>query len=146
MLKMREVLKMKISKRGGFTLAELLVVVAIIAILVAVSIPIFTGKLNEARQNTDKANVRAAKAAMVTEFLQAKEQKTDTMWYDAENGKMVAKGSLDKGYNKAEEESIDSDGAVVEVTITLKTGSEAVDTVVAKWVKATKSTTPAPGN
>lgn len=31
------------SRSKGFTLAELLIVVAIIAVLVAVSIPIFTG-------------------------------------------------------------------------------------------------------
>ena len=99
---------------------QLLVVVAIIAILVAVSIPIFTGKLNEARENTDKANVRAAKAAMVTEFLQAKEQTASTMWYDADNGKMVAQNTLTAGYNKAKQNNIDADGACLLYTSCLR--------------------------
>ncbi|MEG1314120.1 MAG: prepilin-type N-terminal cleavage/methylation domain-containing protein, partial [Anaerovoracaceae bacterium] len=42
MLQLRTILYTKVNKKG-FTLAELLVVVAIIAILVAVSIPIFSG-------------------------------------------------------------------------------------------------------
>jgi prepilin-type N-terminal cleavage/methylation domain-containing protein len=47
----------------GFTLAELLIVVAIIAVLVAVSIPVFTGQMEKARLATNRANIRAAKAA-----------------------------------------------------------------------------------
>ena len=43
----------------GFTLAELLIVVAIIAVLVAISIPVFTSQLHKARVATDWANVRA---------------------------------------------------------------------------------------
>ncbi len=58
----------KINKKG-FTLAELLVVVAIIAVLVAVSIPIFTAQLNKARLATNQANARSAKAAAVAEYL-----------------------------------------------------------------------------
>lgn len=58
----------KLNKKG-FTLAELLVVVAIIGVLVAVSIPIFTSQLAKARYATNQANLRAAKAAMVTEML-----------------------------------------------------------------------------
>lgn len=46
-------------KQSGFTLGELLVVVAIIGVLVAVSIPIFTGQLEKAKSATCQANRRA---------------------------------------------------------------------------------------
>jgi len=49
---------MKKSKKG-FTLMEMLIVVAIIAILVVIAIPTFTNALNEARENADLANCRA---------------------------------------------------------------------------------------
>ncbi|WP_044916211.1 type IV pilin protein [Oribacterium sp. FC2011] len=48
----------KINKKG-FTLAELLIVVAIIGVLVAISIPIFTSQLEKAREATDLANLRS---------------------------------------------------------------------------------------
>jgi prepilin-type N-terminal cleavage/methylation domain-containing protein len=41
----------KIRENKGFTLAELLVVVAIIGILVAVSIPIFTSQLEKGKRS-----------------------------------------------------------------------------------------------
>ena len=56
---------MKREKENGFTLAELLVVVAIIGVLVAVSIPIFTGQLERAREATDAANIRSAYAVVM---------------------------------------------------------------------------------
>ena len=49
--------------KHGFTLAELLVVVAIIGILVAISIPVFTAQRRKAVIATNQANIRAAKAA-----------------------------------------------------------------------------------
>jgi prepilin-type N-terminal cleavage/methylation domain-containing protein len=45
------------NRKKGFTLAELLVVVAIVAILAAISIPIFTRQLEASREATDLANV-----------------------------------------------------------------------------------------
>lgn len=53
----------------GFTLAELLVVVAILGILVTISVPVFTAQLGKARKATNEANVRAAKAAAVADYL-----------------------------------------------------------------------------
>lgn len=46
----------------GFTLAELLIVIAIIAILIAIAIPVFAGQLDNARIQTDHANMRSAYA------------------------------------------------------------------------------------
>lgn len=53
----------------GFTLAELLVVVAIIAVLVAVSIPIFTSQLHKARVATDWANVRSYYSELQADYI-----------------------------------------------------------------------------
>ena len=53
----------------GFTLAELLIVVAIIGVLVAISIPIFTSQLEKSREAVDMANIRAAYAEVMAEAL-----------------------------------------------------------------------------
>ncbi len=65
---MKKIMK-KLNKKG-FTLAELLIVVAIIAVLVAISIPIFTSQLEKSREATDAANIRAAYAQAAVEVLE----------------------------------------------------------------------------
>ena len=47
------------KSEGGFTLMEMLIVIAIIAILIAIAIPVFTSQLERAREATDAANIRA---------------------------------------------------------------------------------------
>ena len=53
----------------GFTLAELLIVVAIIAVLVAIAIPVFTSQLEKSREATDLSNVRSAYAEVMADYL-----------------------------------------------------------------------------
>ena len=59
--------RLKSSK--GFTLMEMLIVVAIIAVLVAIAIPTFTTSLNKARLATDQANIRSGYAAAMARVL-----------------------------------------------------------------------------
>ena len=72
----KRLMKMKEDKKG-FTLAELLIVVAIIGVLVAISVPIFTAQLKKATVATNQANARSAKAAAVTAYLEEGTQSAD---------------------------------------------------------------------
>ena len=99
----------------GFTLMEMLIVVAIIAILVAVSIPVFSSQLNKAKQATDDANMRAAKAVAVTTYL-TNGTAVSNNYYDAVNGTLVSTKPT-VGYSKVTadqviEVDIAADGAV----------------------------------
>lgn len=48
------------NRNRGFTLAELLIVVAIVGVLVAISVPIFNRHLESSREVVDLSNVRSA--------------------------------------------------------------------------------------
>lgn len=53
----------------GFTLAELLIVIAIIAALVAIMIPTFSGQIERAHEAADIANVRSACSEVAFKYL-----------------------------------------------------------------------------
>ena len=57
------------TRGKGFTLAELLIVVAIIAVLVSISIPIFTSQLHKASVANEWANLRAYYAEIQADFI-----------------------------------------------------------------------------
>ena len=79
---MKGLIKKVRENKKGFTLAELLVVVAIVGILVAISIPVFTAQLSKARKATNQANMRAAKAAAVAQYLTDSADSASKIEYD----------------------------------------------------------------
>ncbi len=58
----------KMNKKG-FTLAELLIVVAIIGVLTAIAIPVFSSQLEKSREATDLANIRSIYAQLSADVL-----------------------------------------------------------------------------
>ena len=138
----------KLNKKG-FTLAELLVVVAIIGVLVAVSIPIFTSQLRKAKVATDLANIRAAKAAAAAQYLTSDETGTAIYNYDAGAGVVYVSTDTThsatniSAYGKTSDPAAadgfdvnDKDshvGKIVEITITGDTATNNATTTY-KWV------------
>ena len=135
-------MKQKLKNKKGFTLVELLVVVAIVAILVAISIPMVTGALEKARTETDNANKRAAEgAAMIEYLLKDGGESTKFYTYNADTGTVIPTNDADtaaegiKGYNKSTSDGTKADSKVVNVTI------DSTDGITSKWVPA-KITSP----
>ena len=73
------------NRKKGFTLAELLIVVAIIGVLVAISVPVFTAQRRKAVDAVNKANIRAAKAMALTKFYD-----DQTVYVSSRNGTQMA--------------------------------------------------------
>ena len=79
----------------GFTLMEMLIVVAIIAVLVAIAIPTFNASLNKARIATDEANIRAGYAStlatvLTNDFDVEQAADTEVTYYLLADGNVVA--------------------------------------------------------
>lgn len=70
---------MKTNKRQnkGFTIMEMLIVVAVIAVIAAIAIPVFSSSLHKAKVAADIANVRAYYAELQTEYLLTEEYRAD---------------------------------------------------------------------
>ena len=86
------------NNKKGFTLAELLIVIAIIAVLMAVAIPTFAGQLEKAERATDHANIRTAYAmaqiATLTGEVEAKSV-VGTTYYLQKDGSFSPTNNLE---------------------------------------------------
>lgn len=57
------------KRNRGFTLMEMLIVVAIVAVLAVIAIPVMSGSLHKAKVSADEANVRAYYAELQINYL-----------------------------------------------------------------------------
>ncbi len=83
----------------GFTLAELLIVVAIIGVLVAISIPIFSKLVQKARLAANQANTRAAYSAVEIQFLTSNHRSEGETYYTYDTATSQV-GTVDSYSNK----------------------------------------------
>lgn len=71
MKEMIQARKEQLQARGitGFTLMEMLIVVAIIAVLIAIAIPVFTAQMNKSKEAVDEANARSIYAVVAADYM-----------------------------------------------------------------------------
>ena len=77
---MKEMIKKVKERREGFTMAELLIVVAIIAVLVAIAIPVFSAQLHKSQDATDQSNARSLYAELQADYLSNANGYTKSTW------------------------------------------------------------------
>ena len=120
----------KLLNKKGFTLMEMLIVVAIIVILVCMSIPVFSSQLNSAKKATDDANLRAAKAAAVSAYYITDDSENVATgdWYNLETGKFSS--TAPTAYGQASEHS----GMAIQATVDATNG-----TVNVAWAAVTST-------
>lgn len=78
----------KFTNKKGFTLMEMLIVVAIIAVLIAIAIPTFSSALNKSKAATDLANIRSGYAAAQLEAM-TKTHTADTKYWLKSDGSVA---------------------------------------------------------
>lgn len=86
----------------GFTLMELLIVVAIIAVLVAVAIPMFTAQLEKSRQATDLANERSAYGVALTKWMTESDGEAVTYYFNGTDAVESASGITGYGQSNTD--------------------------------------------
>lgn len=97
---------MKKTNNKGFSLVELIVVIAIMAVLIGVLAPTFTKYVEQSRRSTDIQNAEAIKTAMLADIADGTKSGSNTnVTVDATNKPTsiaeapTIQGSINKGAN-----------------------------------------------
>lgn len=109
------------KNRKGFTITELVIVIAVIAILAAVLIPTFTGVINKANESAALQKAKNAYTAYVGSLDFAAGATPGTVYVEIEDGQYFAVTDGEVNTTKVPEANltdddvvIDSNGAVVD--------------------------------
>lgn len=122
---MKEMIKRVREEKGGFTLAELLIVVAIILVLVAIAIPVFTGVLSNANLSVARADIRSVKAQAATAYL-----------LNGEDGSVMYSATVDRDGNVSDFQVVGSGTVTTAESIQDQVGGDQPVTIVVEITAA----------
>lgn len=100
---MRTILSTRINRKG-FTIAELMMVVGIIAIVVGVSVPTFASQVSSNRRAMDTAAYNAAISAAIASYYSTGLDCSVVYYYDASTGRIIKSSdsaTLPDGYGES---------------------------------------------
>lgn len=101
-----------IRRHNGFTLVEMVIVMAVIVILSAIAIPVFSSMMARADAAVDRSNIHTGKVAAINRYISDNSMGTKKIYYfDGASGTVTddaEKAALIRGYGKS---SVAVDGA-----------------------------------
>jgi len=124
----------KLKNRKGFTLIELIVVLAVLAIIMAIAVPRFLGVQEDAREDADYST-----GAMIAKAAELYYAKTET------TADVSAQDLIDDNYlNGIEFQSSDFDGADLDTEVNVSTSGSTITVTIVNDSGTTETLYPRP--